>query len=263
MPSLADRADDEFTKLIYIGDSSTGKTGSLVSLVEAGYKVRMLDMDDGIGMLRAYVKKQCPDKLSAIDYVSFRDKFKIKQSGAYGVDGSPKAFAAAMNALTKWDDGSVPSEWGKDTFLVLDTLNTLGKSALLFAEGLDPSNKDPRRWFQTGQTAIEHAVAMIMGPDFKTNVIIISHISERELADGTKKGFPASGVGTALGPTLAKYCNTLVLAETVGFGEKARRRIKTTPTGYVDLKTAAPFAMAAEYPIETGLATIVETLKAN
>lgn len=268
MPSLAD-ANEPFVKFMYVGDSSTGKTGSLVSLVKAGYKLKVLDMDAGISILAAYVKKECPELISNVDFYQFRDKYTVKQDGSVGVKGNPKAFAAAVKLLEKWPTGPNPEDFvdpgklGPDTFVVLDTLTTLGKAGLAWAEGMNPTAKDPRQWYFAAQQAIESVVAMLLGPDFQTNVIIITHISSRELEDGGKKGFPASGAGTALGPTLAKYCNTLVLAETQGSGSNLRYKIKTTPTGFIDLKSAAPFATAKEYDLGTGLAEIVATLKAN
>jgi hypothetical protein len=263
MASLSEREGDPFIKFFYVGDSSSGKTGSLVSLVKAGYKLRILDMDSGVGILASYVRKECPDLIGNVDVVSFRDKYGLKPTGDIGVVGGAKAFANAAKTLDKWDDGSEPKTWGTGTFLVIDTLTTLGKSALAWAEAMSPTAKDPRQWYFTAQSAIEGMVAMLMGPDVKTNVIIITHITARELQDGTQKGFPSSGAGSALGPTLAKYCNTMVLAETSGFGDNVKRKIKTTPTGFVDLKTAAPFDMMSSYDLGTGLATIVEKLKAN
>ena len=44
MPKLSDHQSNDFTKLLLIGDAKSGKTGSLVSLVKAGYKLRILDM---------------------------------------------------------------------------------------------------------------------------------------------------------------------------------------------------------------------------
>jgi hypothetical protein len=263
MASLSDLPSEPFVKFMYAGDSSSGKTGSLVSLVQAGYKLRVLDMDSGVSILRSFVQRQCPDKLANIDVVQFRDKYGVKAGGDVGVVGGAKAFTNAVKLLDTWDDGSKPAEWGPDTFFVLDTLTTLGKSALSWAESLNATAKDPRQWYFAAQQAIEGIVAMLMGPDFKSNVIIITHITARELQDGTAKGFPSSGAGSALGPTLAKYCNTLVLAETSGFGEKVKRKIKTAPTGFIDLKTAAPFDMLSEYDLSDGLAKIVSNLKSN
>jgi hypothetical protein len=261
--SLADLPSDEFTKFFYVGDSSSGKTGSLVSLVKAGYKLRILDMDAGTSILKAYVKHECPESIGNVDIEQFRDKFKVRPGGDIGVAGGPKAFVNAVKLLDKWTDDSSPTEWGAETFFVLDTLTTLGKAALAWAEGMAPTAKDPRQWYFAAQQAIENIVAMLMGPDFKTNVIICTHITARELQDGGQKGFPASGAGSALGPTLAKFCNTMVLAETSGSGQNVKRKIKTTPTGFIDLKSAAPFAMMAEYDLGTGLAEIVKILKAN
>jgi hypothetical protein len=259
---LSDLPSDDFLKFFYVGDSSSGKTGSLVSLVKAGYKLRILDMDNGTGILKAYVKKECPELIDNVDVEIFRDKYKVRSGGDVGVDGSPKAFTNAVKLLDKWTDDSIPKEWGADTFLVVDTLTTLGKAALAWAEGLSPTAKDPRQWYFAAQQAIENIVAMLMGPEFKCNVIISTHISARELQDGTQKGFPSSGAGTALGPTLAKYCNTMVLAESSGSGENVKRKIKTTPTGFIDLKSAAPFATATSYDLGTGLAEIVKVIKA-
>jgi hypothetical protein len=266
MVALADVPTSAYTKFFYVGDSSSGKTGSLVSLVKAGYKLRILDMDNGVSILKSYVKKECPELIGNVDVESFRDKYVVKQTQAgygIGIQGNPKAFTSAVKLLDKWTDDTVPAEWGADTFFVLDTLTTLGKAALAWAEGLSPTAKDPRQWYFGAQQAIENVVAMLMGPDFKTNVIILTHITARELQDGTQKGFPASGAGSALGPTLAKYCNTMVLSETSGFGNALKRKIKTTPTGFIDLKSAAPFATANEYDLGTGVAEIVALLKAN
>jgi hypothetical protein len=260
---LSELPSAEFTKFFYVGDSSSGKTGSLVSLVKAGYKLRILDMDDGTAILKAYVQRECKELIDNVDVETFRDKYKVRAGGDVGVDGSPKSFTNAVKLLDKWTDGTEPKAWGADTFFILDTLTTLGKAALAWAEGMAPTAKDPRQWYFAAQQAIENIIAMIMGPDFKTNVIIMTHITARELQDGTQKGFPASGAGSALGPTLAKYCNTLVLAESSGMGDNVKRKIKTTPTGFIDLKSAAPFATASSYDLGTGLAEIVKTIKAN
>ena len=48
MPTLDTHQSSEFTKLLYLGDSGSGKTGSLVSLLKAGYKIKVLDLDNGV-----------------------------------------------------------------------------------------------------------------------------------------------------------------------------------------------------------------------
>jgi hypothetical protein len=67
-------------------------------------------------------------------------------------------------------------------------------------------------------------------------------------------------VGKAIGSKVNAYFNTVALFET-GKGDK--RSIRTVPTRSIDLKNPKPFDMAEEYPIETGLASIFEVLRAK
>ena len=43
MPTLEDAQEQAFVKLVLIGDSGTGKTGALFSLVEANYNLKVWD----------------------------------------------------------------------------------------------------------------------------------------------------------------------------------------------------------------------------
>lgn len=259
MPPLSEHHSSKFVKMIYIGDSGTGKTGSLASLAAAGYQIRILDLDNGVDILAKYVRKECPDKLSAIQYETRRDKYKITPGGAM-VDGSPKAFVQAMELLTKWSDGTVPATWGENTIFVLDSLSALGKAAFEWAKGMNPTSKDPRQWYATGQKALEDVLSNITGEAFATNVIIISHVQLQELPDGSIKGY-TNALGKAMGAVIPRYFNTLLLAESSGSGESVRRHIRTVPTGMIDLKSSAPFKLDKSYPLGTGLATIFAKLK--
>ena len=124
----------------------------------------------------------------------------------------------------------------------------------------DKPNPDPRNWFYVAQRAVEDVISLLSGESFRTNVIIVSHVTLMELPDGNKKGYP-SAIGTALSKNLGKYFNTMLLAETSGEGTKVRRTIKTVPTRMIDLKNPKPFTIDASLPLETGLATVFEKLK--
>lgn len=259
MASLSEHHSGKLAKLMYIGDSGTGKTGSLTSLVAAGYKLRILDMDNGLDVLAQFVRKECPDKINNVDYETRRDAYRIGPSGPV-VSGTPKAFLDSLKLLTEWSDGTKPSDWGEDTFLVIDSLSAMGRAAFAWARGLNPSAKDPRQWYFSAQQALEDMIMLLTSEAFATNVVIISHVSYQELHDGSTKGY-ANAIGRAMGPVIPKYFNSLLLAESIGQGKNVKRRIKTVPTGVIDLKTPAPFKIDAEYPLETGLAAIVKELK--
>lgn len=267
MPSLSNFTASPIIKLLYIGDSGTGKTGSLTSLVAAGYKLRILDFDNGLDTLAAYVQKECPEKLDFIGFISLRDKIKVQPSAIYGGAAGPvvppgqaKAFTDALKFLTKWEDETVPSEWGPEYILVIDSLSNLSRAAFAWAQSLNPSSKDPRQWFAAAQKGIEDTIALLTSESFATNVIVITHVNYKEVTEGVEKGYP-NAIGKALGPTLARYFNTLVMAESAGVGKSVKRKIKTVPTGVVDLKSPITFRLDAELPLETGMATLFSELK--
>lgn len=247
------------TKVLMIGDSGTGKTGSLASLVKAGYSLRILDLDNKIanGILPQAIMRDCPEKISNVDFEPIRDKYKSSGLGPI-VDGVPTAFTKALALLDKWSDGSIPAQWGPQTVFVLDSLTFFADAAFNWAKGMNPGAKDPRQWYGTAQDAVENTLALLTAASFNTNVIVISHVSWQSRPDGTMKGFPSS-VGQALGPTIPAYFDNMILCQTAA----GRRTIQTAPTALVDLKNPASFRMLPTLPLETGLAEFFKTLQAS
>ena len=260
MPSASDHVKDDFVKFLFIGASGAGKTGALTSLVKAGYELRIIDLDGGLDSLIAHCRHENLD-LSKIQYQSFRDKIKMTNQGPK-VDGAPKAYVQAMQALERWpDDESDPASWGAEKILVLDSLTNAGRAAFQWARAMNPTTKDPRQWYSAAQAIIEDLIANLTSESFGTNVIVISHIELVTSEAGITKGY-ASSIGKALGPKLPRFFNTMILSEPKGFGESVKRTIKTLPTSMIDLKNPAPFKIKKEYGIENGLAEIFAELKA-
>jgi len=261
MPAASEYASSEFVKLMFIGSSGSGKTGALTSLVKAGYKLRIIDLDNGLDALINHVKEADPKLLSAIEFQTYRDRMKMTATGPR-VAGAPRAYASVLDALERWpDDESDPAEWGSEYVLVLDSLTNLGQAAFNWAKAIDPSNKDPRRWYKNAQDLVADCLTNLTSASFRTNVIVISHI---EITDqnGLMKGYP-SAIGKALGPKIPKDFNTLLVSQVKGTGEKMKRQILTVPTGFVDAKNPAPMRIAAEYEISDGLDKIFKATANN
>jgi hypothetical protein len=259
MPKLTDHHSGKFTKLLYLGDSGTGKTGSLTSLVKAGYQLRILDFDNGLDVLKEFVKRDCPEKLSNVDYETQRDPYKAGPMGPV-VAGTPKALVNSLKLLTKWSDDTVPSEWGANYIFVMDSLTGLGKAAFEWAKSVNPGAKDPRQWYHGAQQAVDNVISLLTSEAFHANVIIIAHVQLVDQNDGTVRGY-ANTIGKALGPMIPTYFNTMVLAKSSGAGQNVKREIVTVPTSLIDLKSPAPFKVDATLPLSTGLASIFEKLK--
>lgn len=261
---LSGHQSSRFTKLLFIGDSGAGKTGGLAPLVVddedkgGGYELGILDMENGLDALKQWVAKANPKFLDRIDYETIRDPLTMKDSGP---SINAKAFIEATKLMTKWSDGSDPAKWGPKKIFVLDSTTALGKAALAWAEKQTPAAKEPRTWYFAAQRAFENIIAMLTSEEFETNVIVIAHINRKELEDGSgMKHFPTS-VGSALGPIIPRYFNTMVQIETIGTGTNAKKVIKTLPTNFLDLKNPAPFKISGEYGIAHGMAEVFKALR--
>lgn len=269
MPSLADHQSNSFTKLLLIGDAKSGKTGSLVSLVEAGYKLRIIDMDNLLDILAKMVMETCPDKINNVEFRTVRDKRKMGPGGPV-ISGTPKAFIEAIKLLDRWkyigDDGvevdlGVPAEWGPDCILVLDSLSRFCDAAYDWREPLTPKGKsgeaDGRATYGDAQDAVENVLASLTSSAFETNVIVIAHGTYMDLPDGTKKIFP-QGVGQKLSPKIPQYFPNYIRYKNVG----GKRTIQLESDPMIDLANTNPMKFTSKtLPIETGLATFFEVLR--
>lgn len=260
MAKATDQSSDPLVRILYVGDSGTGKTGSLISLIEAGYEIRMLDMDNGAETLVQLIKHQCPDRLSQFDYITLRDKFKADPIYGIRVDGRAKAYTSAIKYLNKWDDDSTPSEWGDNTVFVLDTLTSFGRAAYLWAQSMNPSAKDPRQWYGAAQESIKLVLDMLTSKEFGCHVIVTSHIQLVEISEGVFKG-QTTAIGRALGGDIPKVFNNWIEATKRGTGDSIKRTIQTRQTNLLDLKSTVPWALEKSLPLETGMATIFNELR--
>ena len=268
MPKASEHQSSKITKLLLIGDSGTGKTTALWSLVAEGYKLRILDFDNLLDTLIAKVRRECASNLDAIEYQSFRDKMKATAAGPI-CDGQPTAFINALKALDKWEDGTSPAAWGPDTVCVLDSMTTMARAsywwskglqgAATFAEGVAMKGYDPRKSFFSAQQAFMNVISLLTAPTFNCNVICIAHVKYLE-QDGITKGFPVA-VGSAISPEIPSYFPSVALA-TKTHGPTPRRTLRTQSTNMIDLKNPRAFDTAAELPLETGLADFFKLQKA-
>lgn len=268
MGTLDNHQSNEYVKLLLIGDAKSGKTGSLVSLVKAGYKLRILDLDNLLDILKYMVRKECPEYLTNVESRVLRDKRKASAMGAV-LDGKPSAYINAVKMIERWKykdtDGTEidlgnPADWGPDCVLVIDSLSRLCDAAYDWMHMLTPAGKsgqqDGRAVYGDSQDAVVDFLSMLTSDDMTCNLIVIAHIEYQDQPDGTVKGFP-QGIGKKLSPKIPQYFSSVVLYT----NKNGKRTLQTNSTPLIDLANPAPFAMASSYPIETGLAEFFAVLR--
>lgn len=264
MPSLKEYRSHDLVKLLALGDAKSGKTGSLVSLVAAGYKLRIINFDDLLDILVNKIAEVCADKLDTVQFATFKDPTKAGNSGVT-ISGKPKAWINTIRMLDHWQDGDldlgVPAEWGPDCVLVIDSLSRLCDAAYDFHESIIPRGKggdfDGRAVYGNAQDDVERLIGMLTSKSFGTNVIVICHGTYMDLPDGTTKIFP-QGVGKKLSPKIPTYFPNYVRY----VNNRGDRTISLKSDALIDLCSTNPLYMSESYPIETGLADFFAVLRA-
>lgn len=278
MPDIDQLDDSNLIKMIYIGDSGSGKTGSLASLAAAGYNLRVLDVDKGISILKDYATnpasmylqpkpglwtaEQAKGIARRINYIPVSETFT--NTGGH-VIAKGDSYQKMLGYLTEWKYGETNfgklETWTEREVLVIDSFSRVCDARMYMELNMNARAVSGRQQsdYWKVQDAIERFLELLVSYDPLTkkgmpcHVILIGHVDYVEKDDGTTRGMPQS-MGKALGPKIAQHFNHALLAKTSGQGTLARRKILTQTTGTIDLKNAAPLRVKPEYDLETGLA---------
>lgn len=280
MPDLSEHTSSVTTKLLYIGESGSGKTGSLASLASEGYNVRILDFDNGIDVLKDIVSPQgCekfkykPDTMSRIKYCTIQDHMKAAGGKIFASAASawPKAVSMLDNWKTEQENLGPLTAWGTSDVLVIDTLTNFGAAAYNFVLAMNNkiggtvTGNEYRRFLWSAQDLVESALDLLTSPQIKCNIIVSSHISYqdkpgtvRENSDQPipQQGFP-SALGKALSPRIPRGFNSTLMAEKIG----TSYQITTKTANNVNLKTSAPSRVKDSYPLSSGLAEYFKAVR--
>jgi len=263
MPSLSDHPARTIVKLLAFGESKTGKTGSLVSLVAADYKLFILDFDNLLGILRRQVQSRCPSKLENVHFISLIDEYKVGMKGTTYA-GRPTAYLESLRLLNQWKDGDEdfgdPSGWPEDHILVIDSLSRWCDACYNLHDQATPrtgksgNEFDGRASYFSAQEDMEKQLATLTSTNFPTNVIVIGHGVYTKLDDGTTRILP-QGIGAKLSPKIPLYFPNVVYYT----NKNDKRTIQLESNRMVNLANDA--SLSGDLPIETGLATIFAALR--
>ena len=165
--------------------------------------------------------------------------------------------------IEKGYDLGRPDSWDSNTVVVIDSFTHLGEALMdyvLAAQGRAGTQPYQSDWGEAIRMQTQIVQALI-APEFRANVIVISHITYigNELNDKDLKAYP-NALGNKLPPKLGSWFNTIVHLKVSGTGDKTRRVLRTVSEGKLDLKSGDPKKIPAELPQETGLVEMFKIL---
>lgn len=285
MANAAKLAGINPVRAMLVGYPGAGKTGSLVPLVNAGFKIRMLDFDGNTEPLLLYSD---PDKLVNVDIVHLEDKLRAGSRFIEPV-GLPTAFKRGLDLMDEWKytegDGTEVNlgkskDWGPDTIVVLDSLTEMGKAAFLRVQSLmnkTATNTTQQVW-GIAMDEQENFIRKLTSKANNFHVLVLAHLvmigpkdigkDDTDLTKDLKERtanlvqtrlFP-SALGQNLPPKIGGHFPTLLKVEPkYSAAGQAKRVLRTIPLPELDIKVPAP-NLPAELPIETGMLTIFKAL---
>lgn len=284
MTSISEYLENTYIRMILEGDSGAGKTGSIVSLIAAGYYVRFLDLEGKLRVVAEYVyssKSQYAEQLKEIDLSKAFDAITITDA-----EGSA-AWSKIRDVTKNWPNFGKPSEWGSDTILVIDSNTALTFHAMRYTQRMNNHSVESKgpEWLRDlgeAQRLVEQYLTAICSSLFHCHVILITHLQPMgDNMDGvfvnpspipitTKDNKTASpppppqrirqfplAMGRALTPKIPRLFGDIYLAVEEG----PQRRIYTTPKDGAIVKSSAPLSVKPYYSLSTGLAEIFQELR--
>ncbi len=196
-------------KIILIGESGSGKTGALMALICAGYKLRMIDTDNGARTLRglldprypyrAYIESQGIDLNEAVSIIPIATNMKLRSVSRRLPNGNSaserilapvdaKAWDRIVSQLEHWrdpetglDDGYFAS-WTDKHVLAIDSFTTVSRQAYYYTQELNghlgarEEGNTHLRDLNGAQSTLRRFLEMIYDPSVLCNVVIVCHI---------------------------------------------------------------------------------------
>lgn len=274
-------------RLLCIGESGSGKTGSLLALAEAGFILHILDADhkardlfDTILIDRVTTgslsKESANSIRSRIDIEAVGELMSVDSKGKPKIKGEPKAFSHAGEILGAWGE----QKFDRSHIIVIDPFSKLSEycaNVIAKLKGHDPVFQDYPDIYNRLRPMLELLTSwnenyINTGEQLDCHVIVLTHINLYEVrkatGEKTKAGkitvdetavidtivYP-SAIGQALSPKIPTYFNSMLVyrLSKVKHGE---RLIQLLASDMTPVKTPAiSFAKTQKtLPVETGLA---------
>ena len=270
-------------RLMMLGRPKAGKTGAVAALLNAGFRVALLDFDLNPEPLLTFG----PASTDRLSIISLRDKLIPQRDGTLAVRDEPTAMTKAHRALDDWGKVSPAhpwgpvNKWGSDTVLVLDSLTGFGDAAfntVLFINGRGPGQIRDLDW-GAAMRMEDNFLSWLVGPDFHCHLIVTAHLkmigpkverfneknddaelvkAKTAISLANAENMPTRYYPTALGRALPQEILRRVPASVLVEQVDGKRWIFTTPPNDMPIDIGVPMkGVKARYPQEEGLLEIM------
>lgn len=279
-------------KLMISGFPKSGKTGSIVALLDAGFEVGLLDFDGNPDPLLSFTKPEMLNNLSIVtcqDILGFGQGPTQKGKEFVQIQNEPTALRKGLLALNNWtkadpehDWGPVRS-WGTNRVLVLDSLTSMGDAAFERIRFINNRGRGTTYDSDFGAAMDDQSatLAKLMSSEYHCHVICMAHLKmigpklERMTKDDSAdlveikttlsknnidniptRLYP-SALGRALPPMILRHCPASIIAE----ARDDKRVFITKPRADIAADIGVPGRLAKDIlPIESGLLDIMEAV---
>lgn len=277
-------------RLMVAGRPKSGKTGSLVSLAEAGFELGILDFDGNSDPLWAFAS---PEAQSRISVLTFQDGMRLGSGLSGGkefvqIADEPMALRKGFAALDNWSkfDEAHPwgpvKTWGTNRILVLDNLTSMGEAAFDRIRYINGRNRGNTRDSDWGLAMDDQGnmLKVLMSSKFNCHVLCLAHLKlilpkeprtqgdTEELID--IKMAIAKANADLQQPRLYPHCLGRALPEVIMKNvpgcvmidlHNNERTIFTRPQKDVPFDIGVPAKAVKEFlPLETGMLTLMKAI---
>lgn len=271
-------------RVLLCGESTTGKTGALAMLANAGYRILLHDFDNNARVIGNFLKPGHADVyIQTYDVARFTDtglldRVKITQDGKQVVRFSDKhdtiydAAAEQLNLFarllqhwkTETEDLGACETWTPKDVVVVDSGTFLAEVCLLAAHKHPDVNKNAQTLYRQAGGFMRNILNFITSARMGASVILMTHIiktgekdSEGNFIPSRSKDVPR-GVGNKMSEDMSQYFSDVWRLTVNGQGVRA---IATQATDKMGLRTSAPLIVKAQEPYD--LASIFDRLIAG
>lgn len=156
------------------GQPGTAKTGMLVSLAEAGFRVIRCAFEGGEEVFDAYCSAAARARVHTL---TFEDEWESEEDGLRRIPRGMSAFESFIynGKVGKAQPFGPPREWDADTVLVFDTLTSMGECAESRALKLNSSTREGRHLWAAAQDQ-ESVCQAVMTSKRRHHTIVLAHL---------------------------------------------------------------------------------------